>query len=61
MGSHLDEVPRVVRVRDRKEKSGYQGLSGGRVRGLLLKAQGVLVWDDEKVLEKHSGDSCTIL
>ena len=47
VSSHLDQIPREVEFRDRKQKGGCQRLRGGN-RELFFKEYGVSVLQDEK-------------
>ena len=45
----------------RKESRGHQGVGAGGNRGLVFNGCGVLVWENEKVLEMDGGEGCTTM
>lgn len=50
-----DTVPEIVKFRDRKQNTSYQGQEE---MSFCLVGR-ILVWSDENILEKHSDDDCT--
>ena len=57
VSSHLDQIPREVEFRDRKQKGGCQGLGGGVKEKGLLHGDRVSVWEDDKALDMDGGDT----
>lgn len=51
----------LVIHRDRKQNSRFQDLREGSRGELVFNEYKVLMWDDENVLEVHSGDGCTTM
>ena len=50
---HLYEVPRGVKSTGQRVDGGVRGW------GLVVDAERVLIWEDEKVLEIDGGGGCT--
>lgn len=59
---HFYEVPRVGKFTETESRVVITSKLGGEgSKGLLFNECKVSVWDDEKILEMNSGDSCTTL
>ena len=54
---HLREIPRVVKVMDRKQDGGARGWGGGDGE-FLFNGGRDSGWDHEKVLVTDGGDGC---
>ena len=57
----LYRFPRAVKFIETKQNGGFQGLGNGRNGELVFKGCGVVVGEDEKVLELADDDGCMVM